>query len=107
VNRSGREGPGIEFELAECALIAAYVLLQNGHECFGLLRAEVHALEVLDLDLGLALLLHGSEDQEEIPNVDSDLHAIGVVLAILGGIDEFDVRLDWDRHRLLSLAALA
>ena len=33
------------------------------------------------------------KDQEEIPNINPDLHAVGVGVAIIGGLDEFYIRL--------------
>ena len=58
-----------------------------------MLRTEIDSLKVSQFDLGFRALLHGSEDQEEIPDIYADLHAIGVGLAIIGGLDEFHIRL--------------
>ena len=70
----------------------------DGHQSLGLLRAEIDALEIAHLDLVLARLLQGAEDKKEVPDVDAHLHAVGVVFAVLGGIDELDVGLSWEGH---------
>jgi len=90
---AGRGHAGIELDLAEGAFVSGDILLQNGHERFGLLRAQIDALKVADLDLGLGWLLHGAEDKEEIPDVDADLNAVGVVFAIIRSMAELDVGL--------------
>jgi hypothetical protein len=38
-------------------------------------------------------LLHGSEDEEKIPHIDPNLHAVGIGIAIIGGLDEFHIGL--------------
>ena len=39
---------------------------------------------------GLVLLLHGPEDQEKVPDVDSHLHAVSVVFAVVLGLRDRD-----------------
>src|SRR4029077_8231172 len=56
MHRSARHHPRVEFDLAECAFVAPDVLLKDAEESLRLLRAQVDALEVLDFNLGLALL---------------------------------------------------
>jgi hypothetical protein len=101
--RSGRSHPRIKFDFSERALVVADVLLQNRHQRFGLLRAEIDALKVMDFDLGLALLLHGPKDEEKIPDVDSDLNAIGIAFAIVGIIHQLNIGLRRVGHRLISV----
>jgi hypothetical protein len=57
-------------------------------EGLGLLRAEIDALEVLDVKLFGSVLGHGAEDEEEVPYAHADLNAVGVVFAIVLGIGE-------------------
>ena len=95
VYRSGRIHSRVEFDFSEGTLIIRHVLLQNRHQSFGLLRAEIDSLKIVNLDLGLALLLHGPKDQKEIPDIYADLHAIGIAFAIVGIIHQLDIRLRW------------
>src|SRR5450432_424656 len=98
VHRALLPHAGVEFDLAEGALVSADVLLQQAEERLGLLRAEIDALEVLDLDLSFGLLLQGAEDEEEVPDVHTHLHAVGVILAILGSVHELQIGLRWIVH---------
>src|SRR5271157_1150868 len=81
---------GIEFDLAESVLVVDQVLLQDGVQRLGLLRAEIDSLEVADLDARFILLRQGAEDEKEVPDVDAHLHAVGVVLAVIGGIGQLN-----------------
>jgi hypothetical protein len=93
VDRPRRIHPGIEFDLAKGVFILNDVLLKNREQRLRLLRTDVDSLKICDFDLRLALLLQGAEDQEEVPNVDADLHAVGVVLAVGRRIGQFDIGL--------------
>src|SRR5438876_5390435 len=104
VDRAGSHHTRVELDFAERAFISSHILLQDCRQSFRLLRAQIDTLEIADFHLGFALLLQGTEYQEEIPDVDPHLHAVGVVLAILGSVDQFDVGLSWIRHRKLSVA---
>src|SRR6476660_10002093 len=95
VDRIGSHHTRIQFDFAKGAFVSGYILLQDGRQGFRLLRAEIDPLKVIDLHLGFALLLQGTEDQKEIPDIDSHLHAVGIVLSILSGVDQFDVGLRW------------
>src|SRR5579864_6380361 len=85
----------IEFDLAKGALVSGNVLLQESEQGLRLLRAEVDPLEILNLNLRLGLLLEGAKYEIEIPDVDAHLHAVGVALAIIFGIDQFQIGLRW------------
>src|SRR5215472_6104200 len=99
VNLSRRLGHGgIELDFAEGLFVLDHVLLQDGHQRFGLLRAQVDSLEVLHLHLACALRLHAAEDQQEVPNADAHLHGVGVALAVFGGVDEVNVGLGRNGH---------
>src|SRR5271169_7116334 len=76
----------IQLDLAEGGLVVRQVLLQDGVQRLGLLRAQIDALKIADFDLGFVLLLQGAEHQEEVPDIDPHLNAVGVVLAVVGGV---------------------
>src|SRR5690348_9908020 len=101
-------GPGcrharVQLDLAERLFVIREVLLQDVEQRFGLLWAHVDSLKIRDLNLSLGLLLQGSENQEKIPNTGSDLHAVGIAVAVAGGIDDLDIRLCGHRHDPESL----
>src|ERR1700684_837885 len=84
MHRSLRTHTRVELDLPESALVAPYVLLEKAQQRLSLLRAQINSLEVLDLHLGFCLLLQRAKDQEEVPNIDSHLHAVGIILAVAG-----------------------
>lgn len=100
VHRAGRTHARVKFDLTERAFVPGDVLLQQSKQCLCLLRAQVDALEVANLDLGFGLLLQRAEDEKEIPDVHPHLHAIGVVLLVVGSIVELYIRLGRNTHRL-------
>src|SRR5216684_6152751 len=100
VHRTGRTHTRIKLDFAERALVARDVLLQESEQSLCLLGTQIDPLEVADLDLGLSLLLQSAEDEKEIPDVHAHLHAIGIVLFIVGRIVQLDVRLCRNAHRL-------
>jgi len=54
----------------------------------------------------LRLLLESAEHQEEIPDIDSYLNAVGVTLPVFRTIDQLDVGLRWIRHRVHSVMGM-
>src|SRR5712671_5077984 len=100
VHRTSRTHTRIKLDFAERALVARDVLLQESKQSLCLLRTQVDALEVANLDLGLSLLLQSAEDEKEVPDVHPHLHAIRVALFIVGCIVQLDVRLGRNAHRL-------
>src|SRR5689334_3867600 len=70
----------IEFDFAKRIFVVDQILLKNGEQRLGLLRTEIDALKVADVDAGLVLLLKSPEDKEEVPDVHTNLHAVGVAL---------------------------
>ena len=88
----------VELYLSERALVARHILLQQGHQRLGLLRAQVNPLEVVQFDLRFGLLLQRPKDKEEVPHVHPNLHAIGIVLAVIRAINQLDIRLRWICH---------
>src|SRR5689334_8095244 len=106
VDRAGSHHTRIQLDFTKRALVTGNILLQDRGQRFGLLRAQINTLEIADFHLGFALLLQRTEYQKEIPDIDSYLHAVGIVLAVFAGIDQLDVGLRWIRHREVSLAGV-
>jgi len=75
---------------AEVLLILGDVMAEHVEQCLGLLRAQVDALKVVDLDLFRGLLLQRTEDEKEVPDGEPDLYAVGVGVAISVGLSECD-----------------
>jgi hypothetical protein len=88
----------VKFDFAECGLVSSDVLLQQSQQRLGLLRAQINSLEVANLDLSFVLLLDSAEGEEKIPDIDAHLHAIGVVLAVIGGVAQLDLWLRRNAH---------
>src|SRR6476646_5000353 len=65
---------GIELDFAKRAFILADVLLQDGQQCLGLLRAQVDALKVLHFDLLRCHRLQAAKNQQKVPHADADLY---------------------------------
>src|SRR5258708_6645513 len=84
VHRPLRTHTRVELDLAEGGLVSRNVLLQESKQRFGLLRAQVNALHITNLHMRFGLLLEGSEDQKEVPDIHTHLHAVGVILAVIG-----------------------
>src|SRR5579884_2502526 len=78
---------------AESGLVLRQVLRQHVGKRLGLLRADIDALEVVDLHVLRRGLVHSAEHKEEIPQIDADLNAVGVALTVVPGIGELDFRL--------------
>jgi len=86
-------GAWLKLDLTERGLVVGYVLLQERHQRLGLLRAEINSLKISQFYLRFRALLHGPEDEEKIPDVYTDLHTIGVSLAVIFGLNELYIRL--------------
>ena len=89
----------VEFDFAEGAFVARYILLEKSKERFRLLRADINALKITNLYLSFALLLQGAEDHEEIPDIHPHLHAVGIIFAIVGAVRQLNIRLWRSNHR--------
>ena len=97
----------VQFDFPEGVFVARNILLQDCHQGLGLLRTEVDSLKIADLDLAFVLLVQGSENEEEIPDIYPHLHAVGIVLAIVGRIDQvYGVLLRNICHKKISVASL-
>ena len=78
----------LQVERAEGLLVLGQILPQHIPQGLGLLRAEKDGLMVADGDLVGAFAGGQAEDQLEVPDADANLHAVGVGLAVVGGLDE-------------------
>lgn len=87
LERTVRAGFGLEVDFAEGGFVLANIILEDIQQGFGLLGAEVDALEILDIDLIGSALGSDAEHQKEVPKVGADLHAIRVTFAIVGPVD--------------------
>ena len=83
----------LQVELAKGLLILVQILSKHIPQGLGLLRAEVDALVVEDLELFGALRVGLAKDEVEIPYADANLHAVGVGVAVAGGLGEVDAGL--------------
>jgi len=100
----GRLYARIELDLAECAFVVRHVLVENRGQGLCLLRAQINSLKVAHLDLTLRLLLHSSEDEEKVPDVNTHLHTVSIGFAILRGVYNIKIRLRRINHTAHSLA---
>ena len=89
LNEAGT-GARLQTDFSERAFILADVLLQDVEERLGLLRADVHALEILDVNVVRSGLVDVAEHEEEIPEVNPNLNAVGVAFAVIGSFFEDD-----------------
>lgn len=98
MNLSPASHARVEFYFAEGRFVAAYILLQQSEQGLGLLRTQVDALKITDLDLSFTLLLNGAKDEEKVPDIDSHLHAVGIGFPVIGSIGQLDIRLWRNAH---------
>ena len=86
--------------MPEGLLVLLHVVREYVQQRLGLLRAQVNRLEVLDLDLFGRGLVHGPEDELEVPHAHAHLDAVRIAFAVL-------VRVQQRQRRLLVLLGLA
>ena len=92
----GLDSAGFEPDFAERSFVLRDILLQHVEQRLGLLRAQLDALEVLDVHGFGRRLIGKAEHEQEVPKAGSNLNAVGVVLAVLGQVD--DVNFRWFAH---------
>ena len=63
-------------------------------------------MKIKHFDVALRLLLEGTEHQEEIPDIHPYLNTISVAFPVLRTVDQFDVGLRWNRHRVHSVMGM-
>ena len=78
----------LEVERSEGLLVLGKVLAEHVAEGLGLLGAEKDGLVVADGDLVRAFAGSEAKDKLEVPYTDAYLDAVGIGLAIVGGLDE-------------------
>ena len=78
---------------SEGLLILGKVLAEHVPQSFGLLRAEVDAMMIFDVDLVGGVLMSDAEIEEEIPDAYAHLNAVGIGFAIIRGLAELDLGL--------------
>src|SRR6476660_1325413 len=98
-----RGDAGIELDFAERAFILAHVLLQDGQQRLGLLRAEIDSLKILHLDFLRCDRLQASKEQQNVPYAHADLYGVGVAVTVGGRINQADVGLLGNRHGIALL----
>src|SRR5579871_3180408 len=69
-----RRDIGIKLDFAERAFILAHILLQDGQQCFGLLRTQIDALKILHFDLLRRHRLQAAKNQQKVPYADANLY---------------------------------
>ena len=89
---------GFQLDLPESGFVLGHVLLQDVEQRLGLLGAEVDALEIVDGHHVRGSLVDPAEHEEEIPQIHADLNAIGIVLPVLGGVDQLNLGRGLLRH---------
>jgi hypothetical protein len=80
----------IEGDGSEGLLVLGDVVSEDVEERLGLLGAEIDALEVANVDLVGRVLRESAEDEEEVPDGHTDLHAVSVAIAVVGGGGEVE-----------------
>ena len=96
----------LERQSAKCLLVLGEIVAEEVQQRFGLLRAEVDALEVLDPHLVRRFLARGSEDQEEVPDAHADMDVVGIAVAIVLRVFRRDGRRFGGLLGLAHMAAL-
>src|SRR5262249_29239592 len=94
----------VELDFTEGAFVIRHVLVQDRGQRLCLLRAQIDSLKITYLDLAFRVLLHGAENQEKVPHVDANLHAVGVGFTIVRSIYDIKIRLHRIDHTADSLA---
>jgi hypothetical protein len=98
----GRWGDGFEGQLAEGLFVLCQIVSEDVPEGFCLLGAEVDCLEVVEVDLGGRSLLHGAEDELEVPDGHANLDGVGVAFAVFFGLFEVHFGLGKWIRRILA-----
>ena len=88
----------LKIQRPKSLFILRYVLSQHIQQCLGLLRAYVDSLEIMDGDTVRRGLVDSAEHQEEVPEIDPDLYAVGVILAVFGTIHQLNLSSGLLRH---------
>ena len=98
LNYAGVRRVRIELDLAEGPFVLRDVVFEKIEQRLGLLRAEVNALKMAQLNFVGGLLVNQPELQEKVPEIDTYLNAVGVVLAVFRCQRDPHARLFWLRR---------
>ena len=83
----------IERNRAERLLVLSQIVTQNIEQRLCLLGAQVDSLKILYIQFVGLFLAHRAEDEKKIPHGHTNLHAVGVTVAVVRRIDEIKLRL--------------
>ena len=86
-------------------VVLLHVVLQDVEKGFGLRRAHVDPLEVRDPNLIRGRLIDDAEEEKEVPQVQPDLYAVGVPLAVVLRRLKMDFRWHGSHTVLLYIVA--
>ncbi len=97
MNRALGHGHGVRLGLKrdgpEGLFVLGDVLAEDVPQRFGLLRAQINTVRVLDGDVLRRLLMDETEGEEEVPYADAYLNTVGVALAVFLRFCHLDLRL--------------
>lgn len=91
-------GVGFELDLPKGRFVLVYVLLEDVEQRLGLLGAQVDALKIVDGHVIRGSLVDPAEHEKEIPKIHADLNAIGIVLPVLGSVNQLNLGRGLLRH---------
>jgi hypothetical protein len=83
----------LKSDLSESLLVLGKVLSKDVEQRLGLLRAQIDALLVLDDHVIRRRRVGKTEKKENVPDADTNLHAVGVGFAIIGTLGDGKRRL--------------
>jgi len=110
IHRPLREAVPVRLQVyrAKGLLILGKMLTQHVPQSFGLLRAQINELVIADGYLLRAFACGDAKGKLEIPHAYAHLHAVGVGLTIVRGLDDVQLRLlrGWS-HGFISLLRCA
>src|ERR1035437_9824869 len=87
----GVGGLRLQLDFTKSGFVLRDVLLENADERLGLLRADVDALEIVDSGVFRRGLVHAAEQKKEIPQIHPHLDAVGVVLPVVGCVNQLNL----------------
>src|SRR5579871_5132320 len=89
----------LQLNFTEGGFVLRDVLLEDVQKGFRLLRADINSLKIMYSDGVGTGLIDPAEHQQEVPQIDADLHAVSVIFPIFGRIDQLDLWRRWLTHR--------
>jgi hypothetical protein len=83
----------IQRDRPEGLLVLGDVVSEDVEQGFGLLRTEIDSLKVFHLDLIRRRTAKSAEYEHEVPHRETNLNAVGVGVAVVGGFVQGDAGL--------------